>query len=341
MHSPIIVNDPLQLPWQTDLFDLLMLSLFIAATVNAVVQFRRGRRIYAFVLTSALIYGVVLELVGMATLNMYLQGDFAVMLNFPAIPMFAGTTAMPLYVTLFYPVIFTVGFKIVEALGIVRNWQAAISGGLFMIALDAPYIIEGNLRHIVWWTWSSDFAMFQYWLGWPLVDMFWQSTWGATFYFLALRARPHIDGEAQSRWSTCEALVWRAPLAAVAVLIIGSALMLPLVGATFAFGFQWPVLVALVVGMTAVTFNALLTARPTVRRIDGLTARMIALYVCSFLAMIVGNIVHEGGIAMYIAVQSLGVLGVIAFATFPRWVRRHEVTEASGKNAAASESVGR
>jgi hypothetical protein len=137
------------------------------ALANAVIEFRRGVRIYAFVFVSALVYGLVLELAGMASLNMYVQGNFVVMLNFPAIPLFAGTTAMPLYVSLFYPVIFSIGFKIVEALGITSRWKAAATGGLFMIALDAAYIIEGNLRHVVWWTWRADFVMFQYWLGWP------------------------------------------------------------------------------------------------------------------------------------------------------------------------------
>jgi hypothetical protein len=194
--SPIIINNPADLPWQTNLFDALMLSIFVSAVVNAVVQFRRGVRMYAFVLVSALVYGIVLELAGMATLNMYLQGNFVVMLNFPAIPLFSGTTAMPLYVTLFYPVIFSIGFKIVETLGIINRLKATATGGLFMIALDAPYIIEGNLRHIVWWTWRSDFVMFQYWLGWPLVDMAWESLWGAAFYYLMLGARPH------GRWAT-------------------------------------------------------------------------------------------------------------------------------------------
>ena len=117
---PVLFRNPFELPWQTVLFDVLMAGLFIAAVVHAFLQFRRGTRIYAFLLVAALIYGVVLELAGMATLNMYVQGDFPVMLNFPAIPLFAGTTAMPLYVTLFYPVIFTIGFKIVEGLSIAK-----------------------------------------------------------------------------------------------------------------------------------------------------------------------------------------------------------------------------
>lgn len=140
--APIILHSPFELPWQTVVFDALMLTLFVAAVAHAVLWHRRGVRIYSFVLIAGLVYGMVLELAGMATLNMYVQGDFPVMINFPALPLFAGTTAMPLYVTLFYPVIFTMGFLVVEALGIPSHWRAALTGGLFMIFLDAPYIIE-------------------------------------------------------------------------------------------------------------------------------------------------------------------------------------------------------
>jgi hypothetical protein len=338
--SPVILNDPLDLPWQTNLFDAVMVAIFIASCVNAVVRFRRGTRIYAFVLVSALVYGVVLELAGMATLNMYVQGKFAVMLNFPAIPLFAGTTEMPLYVTLFYPVIFTVAFKVVDALGVVKRWQAAVTGGLFMVVLDAPYIIEGNLRHVVWWTWSSDFKMFQYWLGWPLVDMFWQATWGATFLYLMLRARPHVDGMSEPRWRNGIALAVRAPLAAVAVLFIGTVLMLPLVGVTISFGRQWPVLVVLVAGMAAVAVSALRTAKPPTNRVDPLTGWMTGIYVVAFLAMVIGNVVFEGRITAYLAVQSLGLLGVVAFATFPMWAsRRHASSAPTASTSAQRDAV--
>lgn len=315
----VIVNNPADLPWQTNLFDALMFGLFVAAVVNAIVKHRQGMRIYSFVVASGLVYGIILELAGMATLNMYLQGDFAVMINFPAIPLFAGTTAMPLYVTLFYPVIFTLGYKVVEGIGVTERWRAAASGGLFMIMLDAPYIIEGNLRHIVWWTWDSDFIMFQYWLGWPLVDMFWQSTWGATFYYLVLTARPYLDGRRVPRWSTPRALLARAPLAAVSVLVIGTVLMLPLIAVTFMTGVQWPVLVLLVAALAAITASGLRGARPPTRRIDRVTLGMATAYVVAFAAMVVGNIVHENGVPFYVVVQALGLIGVVAFVTFPMW----------------------
>ena len=65
----IVLNSPADLPWQTNLCDLMLLTMFLAAVAYSVVQFRRGRRIYSAVLTAATIYGLILELAGMATLN--------------------------------------------------------------------------------------------------------------------------------------------------------------------------------------------------------------------------------------------------------------------------------
>lgn len=43
----IVFNDPADLPWQTNLCDLMLLAMFLAAVAYSVVQFRRGRRIAA------------------------------------------------------------------------------------------------------------------------------------------------------------------------------------------------------------------------------------------------------------------------------------------------------
>jgi hypothetical protein len=139
----LVLNNPADLPWQTSLFDLALLTMFLSAVAYSVMQFRRGRRIYGVVLVAATIYGLVLELVGMATLDMYHQGDFPVMINWPAFALWHGTTMMPSYVLILYPVFLFTGFKVVEALRIEKRWQAAIVGGLFMISLDAPYMTEG------------------------------------------------------------------------------------------------------------------------------------------------------------------------------------------------------
>ncbi|MEB4209533.1 hypothetical protein OQ789_10720 [Mycobacterium sp. 94-17] len=333
----LLINDPAQLPWQTILYDVLVATICVSAVVNAVVQFRRGTRMYAFVLVAALVYGVVLELAGMATLNMYQQGNFLVMLNFPILPLFKGTTAMPLYVTLFYPVIFSIGFKVVEALGIASRWKAAVAGGLFMVFLDAPYIIEGNLRHVVWWTWRSDFSMFQYWLGWPLVDMAWQAVWGSVFYYLMLGARRYLDGTGEQRWTTGRALGVQAPLRAVAVLLVGFLLLSPLTIWTFVVGPQWPFMIVMVAAFCVVTVAALRSATPAAARPDALLSAWIALYVVSFTAMIIANIVRDGRLTLYATVQAIGLLGVAALATFPSWARRVSGNSGSAERADINE----
>lgn len=323
----IVINNPADLPWQTNLFDLMLLTMFLSAVVYSIVQFRRGRRIYGAVLTAAIIYGLVLELAGMATLNMYQQGDFMVMINWPAFPLWQGTTMMPAYVLIFYPVFLFTGFKVVEALGIQKRWQAAITGGLFMIALDAPYIIEGNLRHVVWWTWDPNFELFQYWVGWPLVDLCWQGIWDAVFIYLMLWALPRIDAAADNvaaQWSNAKSLGAFPPLAALAVLVLGPILMSPVTIVTVLGGPQWPVVVLLVAGYTAVAVSALRGARPA-RSTEAFTAAIVFIYVACMAAMVIGNVVYEGGLTQYIVVQTVGLIVVSGLATFPLIASRRAV----------------
>jgi hypothetical protein len=294
----IVFNNPADLPWQTDLCDLMLLTMFVAAVVYSIVQFRRGRRIYSAVLIAATIYGLVLELAGMATLNMYQQGKFAVMINWPAFPLWHGTTMMPGYVLIFYPVFLFTGFKVVESLRIGKRWQAAITGGLFMIALDAPYIIEGNLRHVVWWTWDPNFTFFQYWVGWPLLDLCWQGIWDAVFIYIMLWALPRIDAAATNgaaRWTNAKALAAFPPLAALAVLVVGPILMSPVVIVTALGGPQWPVVVLLVAAYAVVAVAALRSARPTAS-LEPVTVGIVLVYAASLGAMVIANVVHEGGI---------------------------------------------
>ena len=312
----IVFNNPADLPWQTTLVDLMLLAMFVAALTYSVSNFRRGRRIYLAVLTAAFVYGLVLELAGMATLNLYQQGDFMVTINWPELPLWQGTTMMPAYVLIFYPVFLFTGFKIVERLGIEKRWQAAVVGGLFMIAMDAPYIIEGNLRHVVWWTWDPDFQFFQYWVGWPLVDLCWQGIWDAVFIYVMLWALPRIDATAQghlARWSDAKALGAFPLLAALTVLVSGPILLSPIVVVTALGGPQWPVVVLLVAGYAAVAAHALRTARPPLP-IERFTIGLVAIYAASLAAMVLGNIVYEGGLTQYIVVQAVGLVAMCAFA---------------------------
>jgi hypothetical protein len=324
----IVLNNPADLPWQTNLYDLVLLTMFLSAVVYCVVQFRRGRRIYSVVLVAAIIYGLVLELAGMATLNMYHQGDFAVMINWPAFPLWQGTTMMPSYVLILYPAFLFTGFKVIEALSIEKRWHAAIVGGFFLIALDAPYMIEGPLRHVRWWTWDPDFKYFQYFAGWPLLDVCWQGTWEALFLYIMLWAVRRIDaGEnGGARWSNAKALGMFPPLAALTVLAIGPFLLLPVTGVTTIGGPQWPVVALLIAAYTAVAVIALRTARPT-GAVEPVTAIIVFIYVASFAAMVIENIVHEGRLTGYIVAQIIALIAVSALTLFPLNARRHRAQQ--------------
>jgi hypothetical protein len=314
----IVLNNPADLPWQTNLYDMVLLIMFLSAVAYCVVQFRRGRRIYSVVLVAAIIYGLVLELAGMATLNMYHQGHFAVMINWPAFPLWQGTTMMPSYVLILYPAFLFTGFKVIEALGIEKRWHAAIVGGLFLIALDAPYMIEGPLRHVQWWTWDPNFKYFQYFVGWPLLDVCWQGTWEALFLYVMLWGLQRIDvGEnGGARWSNAKALGMFPPLAALTVLAIGPFLLLPVTGVTALGGPQWPVVALLIAAYIAVAVIALRTARPT-GSVEPVTAIVVFVYVANFAAMVIENIVHEGRLTEYILVQIIALIAVTGLALFP------------------------
>lgn len=337
----IVFNNPADLPWQTNLCDLMLLAMFLAAVAYSVGQFRGGQRIYAVVLAAAGIYGLVLELVGMATLNMYQQGEFAVMINWPAFPLWHGTTMMPAYVLLFYPVFLFTGFKVVERLGIEKRWQAAVTGGLFMIAMDAPYIIEGNLRHVVWWTWDPNFTLFQYWVGWPLVDLCWQGIWDAVFLYIMLWALPRIDTAAQrQRWSDAKALGAFPLLAALTVLVTGPILMSPITIVTAFGGPQWPVVMLLVAGYTAVALTAFRTARPPFP-VERFTLAVVFGYVACLAAMVIGNIAYEGALTPYIVVQTVGLIVMSALALSPvRASRRRGDSPSADPGELASTSTG-
>jgi len=319
----IVLNNPIELPWQTNLYDLVLLTMFLSEVVYCVVQFRRGRRIYSVVLVAATIYGLALELAGMATLNMYHQGDFAVMINWPAFPLWQGTTMMPSYVLILYPAFLFTGFKVIEALGIEKRWHAAIIGGLFLIALDAPYMIEGPLRHVQWWSWDPNFKYFQYFVGWPLLDVCWQGTWEALFLYIMLWALRRIDGAGNraAGWSNAKALGMFPPLAALTVLAIGPFLLLPVTGITALGGPQWPVVALLIAAYIAVAVVALRTARPG-GSVEPVTAIIVFVYVASFAAMVIENIVHEGRLTGYIVMQSIALIAVSGLALFPLTVRR-------------------
>jgi hypothetical protein len=244
-----------------------------------------------------------------------------------------GTTMMPSYVLIFYPVFLFTGFKVVERLGIEKRWQAAITGGLFMIAMDAPYIIEGNLRHVVWWTWDPNFKFFQYWVGWPLVDLCWQGIWDAVFIYLMLWALPRVDG-----WSKAKALGGFPLVAALTVLIVGPVLLSPIMIATALGGPQWPLVVLLVAGYIAVAVAALRTTRPL--PFERFTVGLVVMYVACLAAMVIANVVHKGALTQYALVQTAGLVVMSALALYPLRASRGGMTASIQEKPAVVASAG-
>lgn len=318
--SFLVINDPGELPWQTNVFDVLMVVMFLAATVYSAIKFFQGTRIYLALIVTAIVYGLTLELAGMAVLDMYKQGEFLVMLDWTKIPVWSDTTMMPLYVSIFYPVMLFTGFKVVEALRIRSNWQAAVTGGLFMVALDAPYIIEGNLRHVVWWTWDPDFTLFQYIAGWPLVDLFWQATWDALIFYLLLRFTSRIDNGvpgSQPRWSNLRTFVVFPLLTTVTVLTVGTVFFLPMTIIALLGGPQWVVVAVLLAAYLAVFVTAIRDRERST--VEPITAALVVTYVGAFTAMVIDNFGRQPDLTLEVSLQILGLVAVVGFLLLPFW----------------------
>lgn len=324
----LVFNDPRTIPWYTNLFDLLMLTLFVLGVITSVRAARRGRRDYLFVISAAVVYGLMLELGGMGYRDMYAQGRFAVMLDWGFLHL-TNHTLMPAYVPIFYPVFFFLGYRLVEGVGIVSPVRRAIAGGLVMGALlDPPYIIQGNLDQSRWWTWTP-WELYHFWLGWPLIDLWWQTAWGAAMYYVLFRLRPRIDSGFGGR--TWLRLVVAPVLAAVTVLVVGPFLHVPLVVLTD-MGVPQGLPDAVLVVVFALV--ALTSRRAPAPRADPIVIGAVGLYVLVFGAMQVGNVVHEGGIEFHVVVQSAALVGLVLLALAPLLGRRPQVPEGAHLPAA-------
>ncbi|MEB4209539.1 hypothetical protein [Mycobacterium sp. 94-17] len=150
-----------------------------------------------------------------------------------------------------------------------------------MFCLEAPFVIEGGLADMRWFTWRDE-PLLQFFAGWPFVDMYWQMTWGAVFFGVVLRARAHIDGEAARRWSTGKVLGLYPPLVAAFVIVVGSVLFAPIYLATITIGRHWPALVVTVAGFLVVAVTALRAARPPSRHIQPVTVGVTVAYLGPF-----------------------------------------------------------
>lgn len=316
-------NNPLHLPWSHDLLDVSLLTCFVIAVVYSGRAYRRGRPEYAVLMVTALFYGQIIELSGMIWHHSYTQGEFAIMLDYRVFPLFARSTAMPAYVIILYPTLLFLGYRLVEPIGVIRRWQRAVTGGLIMALLDAPYAIQGGLAYIDWWTWRP-WYMYQFWMTWPLADLWWRLTWDALLLWVIYRSTPRIRSwyadpaaiRARTHW---KALVVVPLGIAVAVNLVGPLLHLPIVIPTVLGLRQAPFVTLLVLAEVTVVVFAEKRPRREIE-VAGLVAAGV--YVLSMAVLVTGDIVHVRAVTDYVTVQFVALTALAIAAVYPPVVAR-------------------
>ncbi|MGV9669211.1 hypothetical protein ACWDPV_01265 [Gordonia sp. NPDC003504] len=207
----IYFNDITRVGWRLDALDLIILLSTVAAVTFSVHRARRGEPRYLVLWLSSLFYGLILEFTtGMMISRSYIQGDFTFMIHTRAL---GFATDMPLYIVLLYPTFIFLGFVVVESFGIRSVLARAVSAGVIMVLIDAPYVVNGPLASVGWWQWLDwrigDRAIFEYWYGWPMPDAYWEMTWPALVMWLvwqwekrrtARMSQP--EAGQQNRWTT-------------------------------------------------------------------------------------------------------------------------------------------
>jgi hypothetical protein len=320
----IRINNPLDVSWYHTLLDLTLLTCLIMAVAYSVRALRRGRRDYALLLVTGFFYGLLTELSGMIWHHSYTQGEFVVMLDFTKFELFAQSTAMPAYVPILYPTMLFLAYKLIESLGIVRPWQRALAGGVVMALIDAPYAIQGGLPHVVWWTWRP-WEMYQFWMDWPLLDLWWRLTWDSVIFWIVYRSTPLVDFWYAKPGSSPLAAHLKALLVlplciAVVVNVVGPVLHLPGAIPTM-FGVQQAPLVTLLGVIVAAVF--LLAEKRPRPEVDGITVTTVSVFLASMTAMVVGNIVHEGRFTDYILVESVAIAILVVVLIAAQVTSRH------------------
>lgn len=257
----IYLNDISHIAWRLHLLDLIFVFSTIVAVAYSLARYRQGQPKYLVLWLSCVAYGVVLEFTtGMMISRSYIQGDFTFMINTTAI---GFTTDMPLYVLLLYPTIIFLGFVVIESFGIRSITARAVSAGVIMVLIDAPYVVNGPLADVGWWQWLDwrvgDRAIFEYWYGWPMADAYWEMTWPALLMWLVWRweqrwskkrSGPHPRPDSRSR------MLIGVPLAiGVLVNLGGFVVAAPL---SIFIGFGWPhfiiVVITLMIQATVLLF---------------------------------------------------------------------------------------
>lgn len=321
----VIFTSPFDLAWQTDVFGAVILTMFIVCAAYSTVSWRRGRRIYGVLMISAGLYGVILETVAMMVLHIYHRGTFQIMINPAALPFVPESTpTLPLYVVIYYPTLLFIGYKVVEALRVTRPLHAAALGGLFMIALDAPYTMQGHLEQLSWWSYNESSRLVQFVGPWPMIDFCWLATCHALFFAIITAARPAIDPRTvlgHTRWSTTLAAVVFPTATALLVLAGTSIILSPMAAATLLGLPQWLVAAALMIALAVISAGALRATTPCARP-ERVTAVLMGIYTVTFAVMIVYSVGTAAMSAGAIAAQVVGLTLACLMTAYPAIAHR-------------------
>ncbi|WP_068270850.1 hypothetical protein [Aldersonia kunmingensis] len=257
----IYVNDITQVGWPLHVLDLVFLLSTITAVVYSVRRYRHGEPRYLVLWLSSLLYGLVLEFTtGMMISRSYIQGDFTFMIHTREV---GFATDMPLYIVLLYPTLIFLGFVVIESFGIRSILARAVSAGLIMVLIDAPYVVNGPLAEVGWWEWLdwrvNGRQIFEYWYGWPMSDAYWEMTWPPLLMWLVWhwdkRRRERDALRATGQHGRLRTLL-ATPLAIAVLVNLGGFVVSSPLGIFIGFG--WPqfiiVAITLVIQATVLLF---------------------------------------------------------------------------------------
>jgi hypothetical protein len=319
-------NDPFELDWQLNMLDAIMLVSSVFILVYAVRQYRTGRPTYLVLWLGSICYGLIMEFTtGMMISRSYIQGEFAVMVETKELLGYG--TDMPLYVMVgFYPVIIFLGFKLVEAFGIRSILARAVSAGVFMLLIDAPYVVNGPLSSVNWWVWLDWTVggrhIFQYWYGWPMVDAMWELTWPSFMMWMVWQwERRRADDD--TTIGSVKARPWKTLLATPLVLgiLMNTCGMLISFPIGIAIGFNlphYPFVIAVALFVTTV----FLFSDKTPIGLDRTGWTLLGIHVTGYGLVALANFAVSPVPGGEIAICLIALTAIVVLAAYPGFVRR-------------------
>jgi hypothetical protein len=161
----------LHAPWSVGLsflgLELVVVICGALALAHALGERRRGDGGPLFAWGVSFTYGIVMELLSYNFIDSFSHGQFTVMFY---------RHQLPLYVVTLYPVLQYTSIMTARRLRL-RLLPEAVTAGLLMVAMDAPFDILGAHQH--WWAWSaSDPNVAFRWHDVPVTSYLWHLLFG-------------------------------------------------------------------------------------------------------------------------------------------------------------------